>query len=205
MVSTIKLPQWRFQAFLDVSLFEKLIWKSCRPQDKTPIRGASPGIPYKLRNKDAIGGRGWNIATQERKICDVEIEIVTFVHCPFDCYAVMHFIFFSNKTLWLMVKMKVNWLFNVTINDISVKYMTAHRCAAGLKKLDLRSGSQCHRHFAGFFNVPVLHRHETTLFYGDSNTPPHLVASYDTLGIRRMYSRLKSPASSRGPRSRWLN
>ena len=36
-------------------------------------------IPYKLRNKDAIGGRGWNIATQERKICDVEIEIVTFV------------------------------------------------------------------------------------------------------------------------------
>ena len=72
-------PQWRFQAFLGVSLFEKLIWKSRRPQDKTSIRGASPGIPYKLRNKDAIGGRGWNIATQERKICDVEIEIVTFV------------------------------------------------------------------------------------------------------------------------------
>ena len=43
------------------------------------MRGASPGIPYKLRNKDAIGGRGWNIATQVRKICDVEIEIVTFV------------------------------------------------------------------------------------------------------------------------------
>ena len=35
-------------------------------------------MPYKLRNKDAIGGRGWNIATQERKIGDVEIEIVTF-------------------------------------------------------------------------------------------------------------------------------
>ena len=33
----------------------------------------------KLRNKGAIGGRGLNIATQERKICDVEIEIVTFV------------------------------------------------------------------------------------------------------------------------------
>ena len=44
--------------------------------DKIPV---SMGIPYKLRNKDAIGGRGWNIATQERKICDVEIEIVTFV------------------------------------------------------------------------------------------------------------------------------
>ena len=74
-VSTIKLPQWRFQAFLDVSLFEKLIWKSRRPQDKTSIRGASPGIPYKLRNEDAIGGRGWNIATQERNICDVKQEI----------------------------------------------------------------------------------------------------------------------------------
>ena len=34
------------------------------------------------------------------------------------------------------------WLFNVTINDISVIYVTAHRCAGGLKKeLDLRSGS----------------------------------------------------------------
>ena len=52
---------------------------------------------------------------------------------------------------------KVNWLFNVTINDISVIYVTAHRYAGGLKKkLDLRSGSQRHRHFVGFFNVPVL-------------------------------------------------
>ena len=51
----------------------------------------------------------------------------------------------------------VNWLSNVTINDISVIYVAAHRCAGGLKKkLDLRSGSQRHRHFVGFFNVPVL-------------------------------------------------
>ena len=51
----------------------------------------------------------------------------------------------------------MNWLFNVTINDISVKHVTAHRCAGGPKKkqLDLRSGSQRHRHFVGFFNVPV--------------------------------------------------
>ena len=52
-------------------------------------------------------------------------------------------------------RVEFNWLFNATINDISVIYVTAHRCASGLKKLDLRSGSQCHRHFAGFFNVPV--------------------------------------------------
>ena len=36
------------------------------------------------------------------------------------------------------------WLFNVTFNDISVIYIyvTAHRCAGGLKKkLNIRSGS----------------------------------------------------------------
>ena len=43
-------------------------------------------------------------------------------------------------------------------------YMWRHRCAGGLKKKYIRSGSQRHRHFAGFFNVPVLHRHGTTLF-----------------------------------------
>ena len=44
----------------------------------------------------------------------------------------------------------------IIINDISVIYVTARRCAGGLKKkLDLRSGSQRHRHFVGFFNVPV--------------------------------------------------
>ena len=49
---------------------------------------------------------------------------------------------------------ELNWLFNVTINDISVIYVTAHRCAGGLKKkLNLRLGPQRHRHFVGFFNV----------------------------------------------------
>ena len=56
-----------------------------------------------------------------------------------------------------LAKLKLlNCLFNVTINDISVIYVTAHRCAGGLKKkFDLRSGSQSHRHFVGLFNVPV--------------------------------------------------
>ena len=50
----------------------------------------------------------------------------------------------------------LNWLSNVTLNDISVIYLTAHRCTGGLKKkLDLWSGSQSHRHFVWFFNVPV--------------------------------------------------
>ena len=54
-------------------------------------------------------------------------------------------------------------VFYVTCNVIS--YMWRHRCAGRLKKkLYLRSGTQRHRHFAGFFNVSVLHRHGTTLF-----------------------------------------
>ena len=40
---------------------------------------SNPGISYKLRDKDAIGGRIYYIAIQERKIYDMEIEIATFV------------------------------------------------------------------------------------------------------------------------------
>ena len=51
------------------------------------------------------------------------------------------------------------------------------------KKFDLRSGSQRHRHFVGFFKRA---RPSTdtgpTFLYGDSDTPPHLVAFYDHAG-----------------------
>ena len=47
------------------------------------------------------------------------------------------------------------WFLNVTCNDILVINVTVHKCAGGLKKFDLRSGSQRHRYFVGFFNVPV--------------------------------------------------
>ena len=66
----------------------------------------------------------------------------------------LHLSFIELALRWVV---ELNCLFNVTINDISVIYVTAHRCAGGLKKkYDLRSGSQRHRHFVGFFNVPVL-------------------------------------------------
>ena len=69
----------------------------------------------------------------------------------------LHLLFKHSKSDKKWVSEWVNLLFNVTINDISVIYVTAHRCAGKLKKkLDLRSGSQRHRHFVGFFNVPVL-------------------------------------------------
>ena len=84
-VPTIELPQRRFQTFLDISLPEKLIGKSLCPQNKTFIRGASPGVSDELWDKNTIGRRRWDVATQERKVCNMEIEIVKFVvkgsHC----------------------------------------------------------------------------------------------------------------------------
>ena len=78
-VPTIELPWRRFQTFLDISLPVKLIGKSHRPQNKTFIRGASPGVSDELRDINAIGGRRWNVAPQEQKVCNMEIEIVTLV------------------------------------------------------------------------------------------------------------------------------
>ena len=79
LVPTIELPKRRFQTFLDVSLPEKLIGKSHRPQNKIFIRGASPGVSDELWDKNAIGWRRLDVATQERKVCNMEIEIVAFV------------------------------------------------------------------------------------------------------------------------------
>ena len=67
----------------------------------------------------------------------------------------------------------VYWCFT-SHAPIFQSYMWRHRCAGGLKKKQSpRSGSQRHRHSAGFFNVPVLHRHGTTLFIrGFRHTAP---------------------------------
>ena len=61
--------------------------------------------------------------------------------------------------------------------------MWRHSWAGVLKKLYLRSGSQRHRHFAGFFNVPVLHRHRTNLIIRWFRHTAPLVAFYDTLKL----------------------
>ena len=93
----------------------------------------------------------------------------------------------------------VNWLFKVTINDISVIYVTAHRCAGGLKKLDLRSGSNSYRHFVGFFNVPVLAPTRDHPFYTVIPTHRPIKSLFTiTLGIRRTYSRLNPPPGPHG-------
>ena len=60
----------------------------------------------------------------------------------------------------------MNWLLNVTINDSSVLYVTAHRWAGGLKKLDLRSGAHAIYILKGFLTYPSKHRHGGTFLYG---------------------------------------
>ena len=94
----------------------------------------------------------------------------------------------------------VYWCFT-SHATIFQSYMWRHRCAGRQKeKLYLRSGSQRHRHFVGFFNVPALHRHGTTLFIRwFRHTAPFsrlLRHTGDTEDVQ--YSRLKSPASWRG-------
>ena len=86
----------------------------------------------------------------------------------------------------------VEVLFNVTINDISVIYVTAHRCAGGLKKSwTYGRAPKRHRHFVGFFNEPVQAPTRDQPFYTVIRTHrPQLVAFYDTLGIRMTHSRL---------------
>ena len=94
----------------------------------------------------------------------------------------------------------VDWLLNVTFNDITVRNVTAHRCAGGLKKLDLRSGSQHHRHFEGFFKVPVKAPKQGQPFYGyfEDQTVPFQSPFTTYMGIRRTYSRLKPPSTHGG-------
>ena len=45
----------------------------------TFIRGASPDVSDELLDKNAIGGRRWDVAAQEPKVCNMEIKTVTIV------------------------------------------------------------------------------------------------------------------------------
>ena len=77
--------------------------------------------------------------------------------------------------------------------------MWQHRCAGGLKKKwYLRSGPNAIDISQGSLTCPTYTDTGPPFLYGDSDTSPHLVAFYDPLGIRRTYSRLKPPSSSRG-------
>ena len=66
----------------------------------------------------------------------------------------------GSKVLMILIGSNVSWVVNVNewISCLTsqLTIFQSYRCVGGLKKkLDLRSGSQRHRHFVGFFNVPV--------------------------------------------------
>ena len=99
------------------------------------------------------------------------------------------------RVIWqLWIKWYVHWCFT-SHATVFQSYMWRHRCAGGLKKLYLRSGSQSHRHFVGFLNVSVLHRHGATLFIRlfRRNHPIQSPLTTRCLGIRRTYSHLNPP------------
>ena len=92
-----------------------------------------------------------------------------------------------------------DWLLNVTINNILLIYVTAQRCGGGLKKLDLRSGFECHRHFVVFFDVPFqgLTLGPTFLhLFGE--TAPFQSPFTTRTGIRRIFSHLTPLGSPKG-------
>ena len=65
------------------------------------------------------------------------------------------------------------WLLNVTIDDILLIHVRAHRCAGVLKKkLDLQSGSHA-IDFVEFFNMPIQAPTQGHPFYGYSEKPLH--------------------------------
>ena len=91
-----------------------------------------------------------------------------------------------------------DWLFKVTCNNISIIYVTAHRYAGGLKKLDLPLGSQATDILQDSLTCPSKHRHGTHLFTVIPTNRPISVAFYDAQGDRRTYSLLKPPGSPWG-------
>ena len=92
--------------------------------------------------------------------------------------------------------MSLSWLvFYVTCNGISVIYVTAQMCRRTEEEvvrtygrapnaIDISQGS---------FTCPSYTDTWLPFLYVDSDTSPHLVAHYDTLGIRRTYSQLQPP------------
>ena len=95
-------------------------------------------------------------------------------------------------------------MFNVTCNDISVI------CDGTDAQADWRRSFTYVRApidiSQGSLTCPSYTDTGPPLLYGDSNTPPHLVAFYDTLEIQRTYSRLNPnppPPPARRPHG-WI-
>ena len=64
------------------------------------------------------------------------------------------------------------------VDDISVIYVTAHRCAGGLKKACPTVWLPRHRHLVGFFNKPGQAQTRDHPFYGPSERPDSSIVQW---------------------------
>ena len=87
-----------------------------------------------------------------------------------------------------------NYFFSPPAHLCAVTYMTEISLIVTLNN----QFNPIHRHFVGFFNVPVQTPTRGHPFYTVySEKRPHLIAFYDTPGIRRIHSRLNPPGPHR--------
>ena len=93
-------------------------------------------------------------------------------------------IFWYEFLISLSLRVRVRLIPNVTCNHISVINVTAHRCAGGLKKIDQRWGSKCHRLFLELFNVLVQAPKRGQPLKVIPRNRPISVAFYNTHGDR---------------------
>ena len=106
--------------------------------------------PHMARLINIKRGRSWSPSSTFAKMG----YCVWTVFIPFNREQHLHLV-------WLGL---VYWWFYVTVNSISVVFVTAHRCASGLKKkVDRPLGHQDHWQFIGFFKVPVHCEHRAIL------------------------------------------
>ena len=94
----------------------------------------------------------------------IVVQVEVFLYCNWNCIQKENACSYANtvsissifcfKECIFYNRMCVYWCFtsHATIFQL---YMWRHRCAGGLKKLYLRSGSQRQSHFVGFFIVTV--------------------------------------------------
>ena len=106
----------------------------------------------------------WNVFPE---LIFFEVNDRLFILSIFNKFGIFKSKFCQRCQFWVQVHF---WLLYVTVNDISVIHVTAHRIP-------------CHRHFLGFFNVPVQAPTRGHSFYGYSEKPTRI-------GIRRTYSHL---------------
>ena len=83
-------------------------------------------------NKQHLDGSPYDIPTETFRLIRVTWFNIIFIPCLYWAYRWLRYTCMIN---YIVRWGEVNWLFNVTINDISVIHVTAHGCVGGLNNL----------------------------------------------------------------------